>query len=126
VKWPASIAAVEESLDEGGGTMNAMERQTERSTPWAIQQPLERSINAETASKLTNLALRQWERALTGILAVPTAAALTAAASAMYAAALVERAFETVESAVSEIGRTMTPRDGAGQATEHRMPEAKA
>jgi uncharacterized protein (DUF697 family) len=52
--------------------------------------------------------LRQWEKALTGIVAAPAAVALTAAAVATYGVALIERAFEVFESAIGEVGRAVT------------------
>jgi hypothetical protein len=84
----------------------------------------DRARTAHLANQLSSMALRQWEKALTGIVALPAAAALGVAATATYCVSIVERAFEIIESAVGEVGRTVNAgaRDGA---PEHR-PEARA
>ena len=77
--------------------------------------------NEETAQRLALVAMRNWERALTGIVAIPAAAALTTAATALFAASLLERAFEMFEGSVADIGRRVgddfdahgEPRDAA-------------
>ena len=74
----------------------------------ATDRTLERARTAELAHHLSTVALRQWEKALTGIVAFPSAAALGVAASATYGVAMLERAFEIFESAVGEIGRTLS------------------
>ena len=87
-----------------------------------------RARNEETAQRLALVAMRNWERALTGLVALPAAAALTTAATAMFAASLLERAFEMIEGTVADVGRRVgddfdahgDPRDGAGW----RRPEA--
>jgi hypothetical protein len=75
----------------------------------------EHARTVELAHHLSSVALRQWEKALTGIVALPSAAALGVAATATYAVAMLERTFEVFESAVGEIGRTLarddTPHD---------------
>ena len=87
---------------------------------------VERTHTAELAHHLSSIALRQWERALTGIVAVPAAAALGVAATATYGVAFLERVFEVLESAIGEIGRTIaqeeTPgsRDKGSERTEAR------
>src|SRR5579859_6733475 len=74
----------------------------------ATDRAMERARTAELAHHLSTVALRQWEKTLTGIIALPAAAALGVAATATYGVALLERGFEVFESAVGEIGRTLT------------------
>jgi hypothetical protein len=112
--------------------MNVIEKQSSyepRIGVWgADHAPVERTGTAKAAHQLSTLALRQWERAITGTIALPAAAALGTAASVLYAVALIERAFETIESAVSEIGRNIA-RDEDGRALDrrdNRVPEARA
>lgn len=69
---------------------------------------IERTRTAQLAHHLSSVALRQWEKALTGMVAFPAAVALGVAASATYGVALLERGFEVFESAVGEVGRTVT------------------
>lgn len=64
-----------------------------------------RARNEETAQRLALVAVRNWERALTGVIAIPAAAALTTAATAMFAASLLERAFEMFEGTIADVGR---------------------
>ena len=66
-----------------------------------------RGRTQQTAQQLSLAALRQWEKAITGVMAVPVAIGLTASASVMFASALLERGFEVFDSAVSDIGRRM-------------------
>jgi hypothetical protein len=86
---------------------------------------IERAHTARLAHHLSSVALRQWEKTLTGIVALPAAAALGVAATATYGVALLERGFEVIESALGEIGRAVGPerdedaverRDGRQQA----------
>jgi hypothetical protein len=88
----------------------------------------ERARTAQLAHHLSSVALRQWEKALTGVVALPTAAALGIAATAMYCAALLERGFEVFETAVGEVGRTVSSdrRDGLGEHHAERGSEARA
>jgi hypothetical protein len=86
---------------------------------------IERARTAELAHHLSTVALRQWEKALTGIVALPAALALGVAASATYAVALLERGFEVFESAVGEVGRTLT-RDDAGHERRERTERGEA
>ncbi len=85
---------------------------------------IERTRTAQLAHHLSSVALRQWEKALTGLVALPAAAALGVAASATYGVALLERGFEVFESALGEVGRTVAneKRDGS----EHRPSIAEA
>jgi hypothetical protein len=88
----------------------------------------ERARTAHLASHLSSVALRQWEKSLTGIIALPAAAALGVAATATYGVALVERGFEVLESAVGEVGRVLTTekRDGGNDRRPEQHPEARA
>jgi len=67
-----------------------------------------RARNEETAQRLALVAVRKWESALTGLIALPAAAALTTAATAMFAASLLERAFEMLEGTVADVGRRVS------------------
>lgn len=106
--------------------MSAMDRNSTDGNGARLVEHVERMHTAQLAHHLSSLALRQGERALTGVVALPGAAALGIAASAMYGVAIVERAFEVFESAVGEIGRSisqdeMNHRDRSGE-----RPEARA
>jgi hypothetical protein len=68
-----------------------------------LAQPRER--NERTAQRLTLVAMRQWEKTLTGLVSLPAAAALTTAAGAMFVASLIEQTFATIESALADLGR---------------------
>ncbi len=81
------------------------------STNGRLVERTERTRTAHLAHHLSSVALRQWERSLTGMLALPAAAALGVAAGATYGVAMIERLFEVLESAVGEIGRTITQDD---------------
>ena len=84
-------------------------------------QAMDRARTAHLAHHLSSVALRQWEKSLTGIVALPAAAALGVAATATYGVALLERGFEVLESAVGEVGRSLAtePREsGNGHAQE--------
>jgi hypothetical protein len=59
----------------------------------------------ETARELSVVALRQWEKALGGLLALPAATAASTAAGVLHVAAFFEGAFELVESSLIDIGR---------------------
>jgi len=60
-----------------------------------------------TAQRMTVLALRNWQKAAGGLLALPAAAAFTAGATAMFASALVERAFEMLELGIVDAGKRL-------------------
>lgn len=95
----------------------------------AGERGIERTQTAQLAHHLSTVAVRQWEKTLTGIVALPAAAALGVAATATYGVALLERGFEVFELALGEIGRTLTPdTDGRDrrERTENRAPEARA
>jgi hypothetical protein len=108
--------------------MNPMEKQSleRRVAPWAVEQAIDRSGTTRAAHELSAIAMRQWERALTGVVALPAAVALSTAASALYLASMVERTFETIESAVAEIGRAIARSDGEVRANGPRAPEGRA
>ncbi len=74
----------------------------------------ERARTSQLAHHLSSMALRQWEKALTGVIALPAAGALAVAASATYCVAMLERSFEVFESAIGEVGRNVSSdkRDG--------------
>ena len=96
-------------------------------------QAIERRHTAQLAHHLSTVAVRQWEKTLTGIVAFPAAAALGVAATATYGVALLERGFEVFELALGDIGRTLTPsQENADSDHERRdrpadrAPEARA
>jgi hypothetical protein len=62
----------------------------------------------ETAQRLSLVAIRNWEKAITGVIALPAAAALTAAAGVLFATSLIEHGFEMFELALSDVGRRVT------------------
>ena len=72
------------------------------------QVAIERAQTAQLAHHLSSVALQQWEKTLTGIVALPAAAALGVAATATFGVALLERGFEVFESAVGSIGLALT------------------
>jgi hypothetical protein len=68
-----------------------------------VTRPRERT--QETAQRLSLIALRNWEKALTGVVALPAAAALTTGATVLFAVSLLERTFEMFESTIADMGR---------------------
>jgi len=83
---------------------------------------IERTRTPQLAHHLASVALRQWEKSLTGLVALPGATALSVAAAATYGVAMIERVFEVLESAIGEIGRSIAQDD-----VHHReRPEARA
>lgn len=87
---------------------------------------MERTRTSQLAHHLSSVALRQWEKALTGMVALPAAAALGVAASATYGAALLERGFEVFESALGEVGRTVANEKRDGAERHPGMTEARS
>ena len=85
---------------------------------------IERAQTAQLAHHLSSVALRQWEKTLTGIVALPAAAALGVAATATYGVALLERGFEVFESALGEVGRAVG--GNAGNAGDEDRREVRA
>jgi large subunit ribosomal protein L7/L12 len=69
-----------------------------------------RKRTQRTARRLSLVAMRSWEKALTGVLAVPVAAALTSGAAALFAVSLLERTFEMFESTLSDVGQRVGER----------------
>jgi hypothetical protein len=67
----------------------------------------EREYTAHMAHHLSHMAIRQWEKTLTGMVALPAAAALGVAACTTFCVALIERTFEVIESALGEVGRAV-------------------
>jgi hypothetical protein len=84
----------------------------------------ERARTAHLANHLASVAVRQWERTLTGMVAFPAAVALGVAACATYCVAVLERGFEVFEASIGEISDSISHERGNG-ASEHR-PEARA
>jgi hypothetical protein len=62
----------------------------------------------DTAQRLSLVALRNWEKAITGIVAIPAAFALTTAAGVLFATSLIEHGFEMFELALADLGRRVT------------------
>jgi len=92
-----------------------------------LMEPADRTRTAHLAHHLTSVAMREWERALTGIIALPAAVALSIAATASFAVAITERGFEVLESAIGEIGRSVAQVDGTRRVYgQDRSAEARA
>ena len=68
-----------------------------------VTRPRERT--QETAQRLSLIAMRNWEKALTGVLALPAAAALTTGATVLFAVSILERTFEMIETTIADVGR---------------------
>jgi hypothetical protein len=49
--------------------------------------------------------MRNWEKALTGVVALPAAAALSTAATVLFAVSILERTFEMIEKTLSDVGQ---------------------
>jgi hypothetical protein len=79
---------------------------------------IERAHTAQLANHLASVAVRQWEKTLTGIVALPAAAALGVAATATYGVALLERGFEVFEAALADIGDTVGHRHNHADTAE--------
>ncbi len=88
--------------------MNTMDKwNTDKGIRRSEHMKMERAHTAQLANHLSSVALRQWEKTLTGIVALPAAAAMTVAATATYGVALLERTFEVFETAINEVGRAV-------------------
>ena len=88
--------------------MNATTRMTNadgRSRAISPDVTLPRERTQETAQRLSLIAMRNWEKALTGLIAIPAAAALTTAANALFVVSILERTFEMIESTLVDMGR---------------------
>ena len=66
---------------------------------------LPRERTEDVARRLSLLAMRNWEKALTGFLMVPAAAATTTGAAALFAMSILERTFGLFEVSVADVGR---------------------
>jgi hypothetical protein len=86
----------------------------------------DRTRTAHLAHHLSSVALRQAERALTGVIAMPAAVALGVAAATTYGVAMTERMFEVLESAVGEIGRSIGQDDPHHRSLGVDRSEARA
>ena len=73
--------------------------------PLSTETTRQRTQTVQTTQRLALAALRQWEKALGGMVAVPAALALTTASFAMFTTSLVEGAFEILDASLSDIGR---------------------
>lgn len=62
-------------------------------------------VREEIALRLTLEAMRQSQRAVVGLLALPASIALGVAATVSYAAAFLERGFQTFEMSLSRLAR---------------------
>jgi hypothetical protein len=89
---------------------------------------IERARTAHLANHLSSVALRQFERTLTGIVAFPAAVALGVAAAATYCVAIIERGFEVFESSIDEIATTVSHDrlEANNGARGEQRPEARA
>ena len=61
--------------------------------------------NEAIARNLSREAMAQWQKAVNGVLALPTAIALSAAANTLFVAAFLERGFEVFQSSAEAMGR---------------------
>jgi hypothetical protein len=68
-----------------------------------VTRPRERT--QETAQRLSLIAIRNWEKALTGVIALPAAAALTTASVVLFGVSILEQTFALFESTLADVGR---------------------
>jgi len=61
--------------------------------------------NELIAHNLSREAMGQWQKAVTGVLALPAAIALSAAANTLFVAAFIERGFEAFQASAEAMGR---------------------
>jgi len=61
-------------------------------------------------SEMTREAMAQWQKAVNGLLALPGAFALTAAAHSLFIASFIERGFEMFQSSADAMGREFQTR----------------
>lgn len=57
----------------------------------------ERSRSEQLANQLSRQSLQQWQRSIEGLLALPTATALSIASTTLYVASFIERSFEVLQ-----------------------------
>jgi hypothetical protein len=77
----------------------------------------ERLRSEQFAHQLQQEAATQWQKAITGVLALPTATALTVGATTLQVAAFIERGFEIFQESAESMRRTL---DGARRAEGQR------
>jgi hypothetical protein len=88
---------------------------------------IERARTAHLANHLSSVALRQWERTLTGMVAFPAAVALGIAAMATYCVAALESGFEVFEASIDEIATSVShDRLESNNGARGERPEARA
>lgn len=63
--------------------------------------------NEEIARNLSREAMSQWQKAINGVLALPAAIALSAAANTLFVAAFIERGFEAFQASAEAMGREL-------------------
>jgi hypothetical protein len=80
----------------------------------------ERIKSERIARELRMEAADQWQKAVTGMLALPTATALSMAATALQMAAFVERGFEIFQTQAEEVRRNL---DGTRKSEATHRPE---
>jgi hypothetical protein len=61
--------------------------------------------NEMMARNLSREAMGQWQKAVNGVLALPTAIALSTAANTLFIAAFIERGFEAFQASAEAMGR---------------------
>jgi len=61
--------------------------------------------NEMIARNLSREAMDQWHKAVNGVLALPTAIALSTAANTLFIAAFIERSFEAFQASAEAMGR---------------------
>src|SRR5262245_52810802 len=83
-----------------------------------------RHQSAHLARHFSIAAFRQGERALSGLVAIPTTLALGTAAAAMFVAAILESGFDLVETSITDVGRRLSASDANGGSHPSRFVEA--
>jgi len=96
----------EESMRDGTnrGETNRGEESFSASLKWQAGK------NETIARNLSREAMAQWQKAINGVLAMPAALALTAAANSLFIAAFIERGFEVFQSSAEAMGRELQTR----------------
>jgi hypothetical protein len=105
--------------------MTMMDKMVTDNSNGRLVERMERNHAAHLAHHLSSVAVRQWEKALTGVVAMPAAAALGVAAVATFGVAVAERLFEVIESSVGEIGRTIAQDDGMARDGDGSRQQAR-
>lgn len=83
----------------------------------------ERLRSEQFAHQLQQEAATQWQKAITGVLALPTATALTVGATTLQVAAFIERGFEIFQESAESMRRSL---DGARREMGQRGAEWRA